>query len=185
MTSPRAIRTGSWLGRKADSKDTAAPGVFAGLFGAWLGVAAAGCLLVGLAVTAAGIAAKAAEQRLNFRGEIDCTELIEPRDRYRNFDDLIGKAHHDLGLTVRHGNDIAAGIHGRHMRVTADVLRLASGIVPINIDQHLPSGKGIGEGDGRRSDADFSRGIQVREQNHPATQSDPKTHRCCHIQVGI
>jgi membrane-bound lytic murein transglycosylase A len=41
------------LGRKADSKDTAAPGVFAGLFGAWLGVAAAGCLLVGLAVTAA------------------------------------------------------------------------------------------------------------------------------------
>jgi hypothetical protein len=31
----------------------AAPGVFAGLFGAWLGVAAAGCLLVGLAVTAA------------------------------------------------------------------------------------------------------------------------------------
>lgn len=41
------------MGRKADSKDTAAPGVFAGLFGAWLGVAAAGCLLVGLAVTAA------------------------------------------------------------------------------------------------------------------------------------
>lgn len=36
MTSPRAIRTGSWLGRKADSKKYAAPGARAGRFGAWL-----------------------------------------------------------------------------------------------------------------------------------------------------
>lgn len=50
MTSLRAIRTGSWLGRKADSKDKAAPGSCAGRFGAWLGAAAAGCLLISFAI---------------------------------------------------------------------------------------------------------------------------------------
>ncbi len=42
MTSRRAIRTGSWLGRKADSNDVAAPGARAGRFGAWLKAGTAG-----------------------------------------------------------------------------------------------------------------------------------------------
>ncbi len=47
MTSLRAIRTGSWLGRKADNKRKTAPGARAGLIGAWFGAAAAGFLLAG------------------------------------------------------------------------------------------------------------------------------------------
>ena len=43
MTSPRAIRTGSWLGRKALSRNVAA-GAYAPRFGAWFGAGAAGLL---------------------------------------------------------------------------------------------------------------------------------------------
>lgn len=54
MTSLRAIRTGSWLGRKADNKKETTPGVSAGRFGAWLGLqlgaATAGYLLAGFAI---------------------------------------------------------------------------------------------------------------------------------------
>lgn len=52
MTSPRAIRTGSWLGRKADSKEYAAPGASAGRFGAWL-KAGTGLLIAGFVVAEA------------------------------------------------------------------------------------------------------------------------------------
>lgn len=50
MTSRRAIRTGSWLGRKADSNDVAAPGARAGRFGAWLKAGAAGLCVAGLVI---------------------------------------------------------------------------------------------------------------------------------------
>lgn len=50
MTSLRAIRTGSWLGRKADSKDRTAPGAVAGRFGAWLSAAVVACFLGDLAI---------------------------------------------------------------------------------------------------------------------------------------
>lgn len=52
MTSRRAIRTGSWLGRKADSKEYAAPGASAGRFGAWL-KAGTGLLIAGFVVAEA------------------------------------------------------------------------------------------------------------------------------------
>lgn len=51
MTSLRAIRTGSWLGRKADNKESATPGARAGRFGAWLSAGAAGLFAAGLAIT--------------------------------------------------------------------------------------------------------------------------------------
>jgi len=51
VTSLRAIRTGSWLGRKADSKEDAAPGARTGRFGAWLSAGAAGLFAAGLAIT--------------------------------------------------------------------------------------------------------------------------------------
>ncbi len=50
MTSLRAIRTGSWLGRKADNKENTAPGARAGRFGAWLSAGAFGCLVAGFAI---------------------------------------------------------------------------------------------------------------------------------------
>ena len=50
MTSRRAIRTGSWLGRKADSNDVAAPGARAGRCGAWLKAGAAGLCVAGLVI---------------------------------------------------------------------------------------------------------------------------------------
>lgn len=50
MTSRRAIRTGSWLGRKADSNEAAASGARAGRLGAWLKAGTAGFLVASLAV---------------------------------------------------------------------------------------------------------------------------------------
>jgi len=105
-------------------------------------------LPAGLAMTAAGIASQATQQRHHLGAEIDRPAIPEAGDVHRHLEVFAAAFDPYYRRSVALRGDVPLAIDASHLRIAARVDRLAGNVLAFLRDEQLPAGEGVGEGEG-------------------------------------